>query len=100
MQDDPVGLIEWIGTITASLLGLAFGNIYMKTSRLEERVGLAEEKARVAAMAGDDKLWAEVRVMSANNQVFRENILSNMVTKSDLHDMEKRLEVALRSRAA
>jgi hypothetical protein len=86
---DELAALEWaLGAIVTVLLAV-FSHIYLRISRVEDNMD-----------RNVNSLWTENRAADQRFQQHRGEVLRDMVTKSDLAGLERRIMEAIRDRQA
>lgn len=99
-QHDPT-LLSWALGALATAVSAAFGWVWQRLARTEDRMSAEDAKLRAEMAEGRDKLWTAVQTDRDRAQAFRERTLERlgeMPTKSDLAEMERRLAARLDDR--
>lgn len=81
---------NWLQWILTGLVGI--GGVFMRL--IHGRVGEVEK----AGADDRDKLWAAQSEATKDFNAFRDRMLSDMASKTDLREMESRLMNAIRSK--
>ena len=81
--------------IFVTLVTGAFAQLHVRVNRSDDKLNNVEDKMHKIANDGDDHIWQELREHQRSNTVFRESVLTNMVTKNDLQASERRIMEAL-----
>jgi hypothetical protein len=90
------GTFQWALGIATTIVLSAFGHLHLRLNRAEEAARKEAAEAEEAAREGDREIWAELDKQREASGKFREHVLSQMVTKDDIREMEHRLLTALR----
>ena len=91
--DDPqsgaaVGLL----TLLATTIGALFRRIHTRVDRLEQRIEKVHGVLQSAVDGGDDKLWVSLAEMRRDEGAFRERLLREMASKSDISELRASVE--------
>ena len=84
---DELAALEWSLGAVMTLLIAVFSHVYLRLSRVEDKMERSTEA-----------VWTEVRKADDRFQDHRGRVLSDMVTKADLAAAERRIMNAIRDR--
>lgn len=95
--EDPVlsDATKWVIGIIVTLVGGAITQLHVRLNRSDDKVSGLETRMQHEMSEGDRQLWVELRAQQADATAFRERMLTNMATKTDLRDVERRIIAAL-----
>ncbi len=98
MTDPPTG---WGDQILAGFVGLItiiIGWLHLRLNTVERTGMAAVASSDSKTIAGDEKIWAALDAHRKDQASFREKVLEQMTTKTDLNQMEQRLMGVLGNR--
>lgn len=85
------GLLAWVGIAVTTIGGL-LGHLHRRVSRLEDRVSDGHAALQAQLAGGDDKLWIGLAEMRRDETAFRERLLREMASKSDISELRASVE--------
>ena len=98
MTDPPT---SWADQILAGFIGLItiiIGWLHLRLNTIEKTGAAAVASSDSKAVDGDEKIWAALEAHRKDQTAFREKVLEQMTTKTDLNQMEQRLMGVLGTR--
>ena len=85
------GLLAWVGIAVTTIGGL-LGHLHRRVNRLEDRIGADHAALQAQLGGGDDKLWIGLAEMRRDETAFRERLLREMASKSDISELRASVE--------
>ncbi len=85
------GFLAWIGLAVTAIGGL-LGHLHLRINRLEDRVSGNHVALQAQLGGGDEKLWVRLAEMRRDETAFRERLLREMASKSDISELRASLE--------